>query len=369
MVPGMEMMGCQNLAVPAEVMQHVVNVESSRNPYAIGVVGGQLVRQPQNLPEAVATVRMLEKNGYNYSLGVAQVNRANLGKYGLDTFEKAFEYCPNLSAGSQILAQCYASAGKDWGKAFSCYYSGNFTTGYQDGYVQRVFNSMAKSGMIAGAQAIPLQAKVPVRVVSVGNGVTGITTDGPAYRVAMRRVVDAATASVVGPAVASATGTGTQGTGTPAAAALARSQMLAQVQSLPTQTLPAGVVPVTNPALTPMPEAPLGPIRTDPATAAAMSQVGARLPQVDLTAQPGRIRTDPTTAAVMSQIGVSANATGSAPAQAPQPAGDPNIFVPQVRGPHDAAPTQGTATPAVQPGPRQDPADLRNGGSDGAFVF
>ena len=357
-------MGCQNLAVPAEVMQHVVNVESSHNPYAIGVVGGKLVRQPQNLPEAVATVRMLEKNGYNYSLGVAQVNRANLGKYGLDSYEKAFEYCPNLSAGSQILAQCYASASKDWGKAFSCYYSGNFTTGYQDGYVQRIFNSMAKSGMVAGVPAIPLEAtRIPVRVVSVGNGVTGITTDGPAYRVAMRRVVDAA-ASVIGPNVASATGTGA-----PETASLVRSQMLAQAQSVPVQTLPAGVVPVTNPVLTPTPDAPLGPIPTDPATAAALSQVGARLPQVDLSKQPGRIRTDPTTAAVMSQIGVSANATGSAPAQAPSQAGDPAIFVPQVRGPHDAAPIQGTATPVVQPGPRQDPADLRNGGSDGAFVF
>jgi type IV secretion system protein VirB1 len=198
----------------------------------------------------------------------------------------------------------------------------------------------------------------------VGNGVTGITTDGPAYRVAMRRVVDATAASVVGPAVASATGTSVSGT-----RSLARSQMLAQAQSVPVQTLPAGVVPVTNPALTPMPEQPPGPIPTDAATAAAMSQVGARLPQVDLTKQAGRIRTDPSTAAVMSQIGVSANATGSAPDQAPQQAGDSNVFVPQVRGPRDAAPTQGTATPVVQPGPRQDPADLRNGGSDGAFVF
>ena len=353
------MMGCQNLAVPAEVMQHVVNVESSRNPYAIGVVGGQLVRQPKNLPEAVATVRMLEKSGYNYSLGVAQVNRANLGKYGLDSYEKAFEYCPNLTAGSQILAQCYASAGKDWGKAFSCYYSGNFTTGYQDGYVQRIFNSMARSGMIAGVSAIPLQAtKTPVRVVSVGKGVTGVTTDGSAYRVAMRQVVDAAAASVIGPAVASATGT----TGNPAP------QMLAQAQ---VQTLPAGVVAVTNPALTPTPEAPLGPIPTDPATAAAMSQVGPKLPQVDITNQPGRIRTDPSTAAVMSQIGVSANATGSAPAQAQtaQVGDDDNIFVPQVRGPNESAPTRGVPQPVVQPGPRQDPADLRNGGGDGAFVF
>lgn len=357
MVPGMEMMGCQNLAVPAEVMEHVINVESSRNPYAIGVVGGQLVRQPKNLPEAVATVRMLEQSGYNYSLGVAQVNRANLGKYGLDSYEKAFEYCPNLTAGSKILAQCYASAGKDWGKAFSCYYSGNFTTGYQDGYVQRIFNSMAKSGMIAGVSAIPLQAnRTPVRVVSIGKGVTGVTTDSPASRIAMRQVVDAAAASVIGPAVASATGTGNPTT----------SPMLAQAQL---QTLPAGVVPVTNPALMPTPEAPLGPIPTDPATAAAMSQVGPKLPQVDLTNQPGRIRTDPSTAAVMSQIGVSANATGSAPAQAQQPGGDANIFIPQVRGPNDAAPAQGPSQPVAQPGPRQDPADLRNGGGDGAFVF
>ena len=129
MLTGLEMMACQNLAVPAQVMQHVVNVESSSNPYAIGVVGGQLMRQPQNLDEAIATVQMLESKGYNYSVGLSQVNRANFGKYGLDTFEKAFSTCGNLEAGSRILAGCYASAGGDWGKAFSCYYSGNFTTG------------------------------------------------------------------------------------------------------------------------------------------------------------------------------------------------------------------------------------------------
>ena len=82
-LPGMELMGCQNLAVPADVMHHVVRVESSFNPYAIGVVGGRLARQPANLPEALATVRMLEGRGYNFSLGLAQVNRYNLAKYGL----------------------------------------------------------------------------------------------------------------------------------------------------------------------------------------------------------------------------------------------------------------------------------------------
>lgn len=142
MVPGMELMGCQDLAVPNEVMHHVVRVESAFNPYAIGVVGGRLVRQPRNVSEALATVRDLEAKGYNFSLGLAQVNRHNLKKYGLVSYETAFQSCPNLQAGSRILAECYGRAGGDWGKSFSCYYSGNFVTGFRHGYVQKVMASM-----------------------------------------------------------------------------------------------------------------------------------------------------------------------------------------------------------------------------------
>jgi type IV secretion system protein VirB1 len=69
----MELMSCPNLAVPNDVMQHVVRIESSYNPYAIGVVGGRLVRQPVSLAEALATVHMLEARGYDFSVGLAQV--------------------------------------------------------------------------------------------------------------------------------------------------------------------------------------------------------------------------------------------------------------------------------------------------------
>src|SRR5688500_18423134 len=138
----MELLDCHNLAVPKEVMHHVVRVESSYNPYAIGVVGGHLVRQPKSLPEALATVRMLETRGFNFSLGLAQVNRYNLDKYGLDSYEVAFDACPNLQAGSRILAECYVRSGGDWGKSFSCYYSGNPVTGFRHGYAQKVFASM-----------------------------------------------------------------------------------------------------------------------------------------------------------------------------------------------------------------------------------
>ncbi|WP_334179323.1 transglycosylase SLT domain-containing protein [Pseudoxanthomonas sp.] len=156
MLPGMELMGCTGLAVPPTVMEHVVKVESSFNPYAIGVVGGRLARQPRNLPEALSTARMLEDRGYNFSLGLAQVNRYNLAKQGLDSYEKAFDVCPNLQAGSRILAECYSRSGSDWGKAFSCYYSGNFTTGYRHGYVQKVFASWQRQVGSDTAGAIPV---------------------------------------------------------------------------------------------------------------------------------------------------------------------------------------------------------------------
>lgn len=160
MLPGLEALACPEMAVSMDVMQHVVQVESSRNPYAIGVVGGRLARQPTRLDEAVATAKMLESNGYNFSLGLGQVNRYNLAKYGLDSYEKAFATCPNLQAASRILAECHSRSGNDWGKAFSCYYSGNFETGFRHGYVDKVFDSIRRGQMVASASGT-----TPIRVI------------------------------------------------------------------------------------------------------------------------------------------------------------------------------------------------------------
>ena len=216
MLPGMEMMACPNLAVSPEVMQHIVQVESSANPYAIGVVGGQLQRQPTNLAEALATVQMLESKGYNYSLGLAQVNRANLGRYGLDSYQKAFDHCANLSAGAQILAGCYKSAGSDWGKAFSCYYSGNFTTGFHDGYVQKVYASISQGGDKASASTAHASQAIALKETSSASGSSASDASLPrsvlrpmtvfapgsgSYRVALRSMAIDAAASAVVPAV------------------------------------------------------------------------------------------------------------------------------------------------------------------------
>jgi type IV secretion system protein VirB1 len=177
-------------------MHHVVRVESSFNPYAIGVVGGRLVRQPRNLPEAVSTARMLEQRDYNFSLGLAQVNRHNLAAYGLDSYEKAFQPCANLRAGSHILAECYQRS-RDWGKAFSCYYSGDFRTGFRHGYVQKVYASMRggskPNAPAAGVAPIAVIDRVQRRVVGadptgrVDSGASG-TDRGQAASVVARRI-------------------------------------------------------------------------------------------------------------------------------------------------------------------------------------
>ncbi len=193
------MMACPEMAVSMDVMQHVINVESSRNPYAIGVVGGALVRQPKALDEALATVRMLEEKGYNFSIGLAQVNRYNLGKYGLDSYEKAFQQCPNLQAGSRILAECYKRSGGDWGKSFSCYYSGNFETGFRHGYVQKIYDSIRRGQQVASNGVAPidvvsrgerravkvehhpqLASPAQARIVAQSNGPVYVPSEDPA---------------------------------------------------------------------------------------------------------------------------------------------------------------------------------------------
>ena len=72
MIPAAVLLACPNLAVPPRLMYHVAMVESDANRYAIGVVGGRLLRQPASLEEAIATARSLETQGYNFSVGVAQ---------------------------------------------------------------------------------------------------------------------------------------------------------------------------------------------------------------------------------------------------------------------------------------------------------
>ena len=140
--------------VHGDTARALVSVESAFNPWAIGVVGGALVRQPRHRAEALATAKALQAAGWNFSVGLGQINVGNFDRLGL-TVESAFEPCANLTAMQTVLAECFDRANGSASKAvhqvalrqaLSCYYSGNFDTGFRHGYVRKV---------VVAARAVP----------------------------------------------------------------------------------------------------------------------------------------------------------------------------------------------------------------------
>jgi type IV secretion system protein VirB1 len=140
--------------VHADTARALVSVESAFNPWAIGVVGGALERQPRTRAEALATAKALQAAGWNFSVGLGQINVGNFERLGL-TVESAFEPCANLAAMQTVLAECFDRASGAVSKAtdqlalrqaLSCYYSGNFATGFRHGYVRKV---------VVAARAVP----------------------------------------------------------------------------------------------------------------------------------------------------------------------------------------------------------------------
>ncbi|QCP55127.1 lytic transglycosylase domain-containing protein [Trinickia violacea] len=149
--------------VHPDLLGRVATVESSGNRFAIGVVGGHLTRQPSTLDEALATIRALNEGGWNYSLGIVQVNVHNLERFG-QTLQTIFDPCTNLKTGAAILAECYGRAqgaglAGDTAvhAALSCYYSGDLSRGRA--YALKVAASAPVSqvrGAASESQAIPV---------------------------------------------------------------------------------------------------------------------------------------------------------------------------------------------------------------------
>jgi type IV secretion system protein VirB1 len=175
--------------VAQDTARALIQVESGGNPFAIGVVGGALVRQPANLPEAVATVAALEAAGWNYSVGLAQINKRNFQRFGLNP-QTAFEPCANLRAMQGILGECFSRASRRASTqaalrdAFSCYYSGNFQTGHQHGYVSKVLAAWSTRAKPDGgaskstvARLVLPQDRPPTAMLSVFTPISNASTN------------------------------------------------------------------------------------------------------------------------------------------------------------------------------------------------
>ncbi len=141
-----------NLGAPAEVVEAIVQVESRRLPYALGVntrEGQPAPRwvRPENLTEAVIVAVDLVSRGYNVDVGLMQVNSDNLAQMGVSIAE-ALEPCRNIQLGSRIyldavaqvngLSDIFPSPFSQMQGALSLYNTGSTWKGFSNGYVERV---------------------------------------------------------------------------------------------------------------------------------------------------------------------------------------------------------------------------------------
>ncbi|BBL35988.1 hypothetical protein Nstercoris_02267 (plasmid) [Nitrosomonas stercoris] len=134
-------------------MQRIYQVESGFNPFAVGVVGGRLVRQPKNLAEAVATANYLTSLGRNFSIGQGQVNKIHFSRLGWDNdIKSGFDVCKNVVAAHEIFQQCLAearfsgfNATQEYSAthaALSCYNSGKLNAGKTNPDVARYIDKV-----------------------------------------------------------------------------------------------------------------------------------------------------------------------------------------------------------------------------------
>lgn len=151
---------CTPPHVAKQTMQAIMRVESSFNPYDIGY---KIVRKhdrqvfnldarPRTREQAIGWAKWLQHNGYVFDAGAVQVNSSNFKRYGL-TVETAFDPCNNIRVGALILADCFQRALPRHSDpqaalraALSCYQSGNFSTGFRTGYVQKVVAAALQPG-------------------------------------------------------------------------------------------------------------------------------------------------------------------------------------------------------------------------------
>ena len=135
-------------AVPPITVNALVKTESSFNPWAIGVnASNRLASQPKSFNQAAQIADELLKGNASFDLGLGQINSKNLSSLNL-TARQVLDPCTNLRALQTIFVDCFNRAklktnngAQAAAMAFSCYNTGNFKDGFNNGYVVKVLNN------------------------------------------------------------------------------------------------------------------------------------------------------------------------------------------------------------------------------------
>ncbi|NOI26369.1 transglycosylase SLT domain-containing protein [Vibrio mediterranei] len=88
---------CQHQVHP-QVIEAIIDIESSGRPYALAAVGETTLTQPVSEPDAYALLDTLIAAGKNVSAGLMQINQQH---FDVDT--PIFDPCTNITYGAQLL--------------------------------------------------------------------------------------------------------------------------------------------------------------------------------------------------------------------------------------------------------------------------
>ncbi|CAJ6714628.1 lytic transglycosylase, catalytic [Burkholderia pseudomallei] len=149
---------CAPLVHPI-TMGKIVKVESRGRQYALADAGPKglpwkgvrekMVRSyfPASADEAEQIATRLIAANHIVAIGLSQVSSENLRRFGLNV-RQVLDPCTNLRTGSTILTEFYLKARKTIADpnrailaAISAYNTGNFTSGFSNGYVKSVVDA------------------------------------------------------------------------------------------------------------------------------------------------------------------------------------------------------------------------------------
>lgn len=132
--------------IPPALLVAIAKVESGFRPWVMNINhNGQSVRviNPKTYEEAVYYLTYLHQNGYNYDVGIGQINVANIRRFGINPVS-LLDPCNNLMVSAYILRENINRYGFTWDAIWR--YNG------RRDYAYKVYRALVSMGLVATNQ-------------------------------------------------------------------------------------------------------------------------------------------------------------------------------------------------------------------------
>ncbi|WP_299239911.1 lytic transglycosylase domain-containing protein [Sulfurihydrogenibium sp.] len=128
--------------IPYQLLVAIAKIESGFRPWVINInQNGRSVKviNPKSVEEAAIYLQYLHDNGYNYDVGVGQINVRNIKRLGLRP-QQLLDPCNNIMVSAYILKENVLRYGLTW-EAIWRY------NGRRD-YAYKVYNALVSMGAV-----------------------------------------------------------------------------------------------------------------------------------------------------------------------------------------------------------------------------